>query len=80
MTVRFRASCSRNACHTGLRQSYSTWLSQLEALTSGGPFPATAYARRTPSFVLQNRICCCSVAALVTISLTVAPVALAAIV
>jgi hypothetical protein len=53
------ASCTRNGRQTEPCQSYSRWLSQLDVLTSGGPLPAVAYARRTPSADLQKRIRCC---------------------
>jgi hypothetical protein len=43
----------------GVRQSYSTWLSQFAAFTSGLPAPTVAYASRAASAVLQKRICCC---------------------
>jgi hypothetical protein len=36
---------------TGLSQSYSRWVSQFEALTSRGPWPASAHASCTPSTV-----------------------------
>lgn len=50
---------SNNGRQTGVRQSYSMWLNQFAAFTNGLPVPTVAYARRTPSAVLQNRICCC---------------------
>jgi hypothetical protein len=34
---------------TGLSQSYSRWVSQFAALTSTGPWPASAHASCTPS-------------------------------
>src|SRR6185436_10681345 len=40
----------------GLPHSKSRWVSQFDAFTSGGPLPTLAYARRTPSLVVQYRI------------------------
>jgi hypothetical protein len=37
----------------GLSQSYSRWVSQFEALTSGGPVPDSAQASFTPSDVCR---------------------------
>lgn len=53
-----RDSSSSQCVQTGLRASYSTWLSQCAVRSSGGPLPIAAIAICAPSRDLQNRICC----------------------
>src|SRR5829696_1989825 len=51
---------SRTQCRqTGLCRSYSRWVIQLPAFTSGGPpSPSIAYASPTPSGEVQKRVSC----------------------
>jgi hypothetical protein len=57
-TVFVCPSASSQWRQTSLSQSNSRWVSQFEAFTIDGPRPCLAYARRTPSDAVQNRISC----------------------
>ena len=56
--MRPRLSSLTQCLQTGLSRSYSRWVIQLLALTSGGPSPSIAYASPTPSGALQKRVSC----------------------
>ena len=56
----WRASSASTGPQTGLRHSYSRWLSQFGALSTGGPSPMLAQAICTPSGVVAKRTRCCA--------------------